>query len=324
MAYSSPPKKIQGQAQGGQWWSYFQALRPRQWTKNLLIFAAPLFAFELLAPSLLRAGLACLLFCGVSSSFYLINDIVDVKADRQHPVKCNRPIAAGRVPIPVAIAMAIGLLVAGLLLGWAIAPALGGVLWGYALLQLAYNWKLKRLPIFDLTAIALGFVLRAVAGAAATGVSLSPWFILCTALLALFLAVEKRKAELRLADLKGITPRSVLRRYSLPLLHRMENTVSTGAFVSYALWSAGPSLDGASTPWMMLTLPFVLVGIFRYQLLSDPDEIARRQDLGSEAGGKTERPEEVLLGDLGILLTVLGWIVSCLLILLAKQQGWIA
>jgi decaprenyl-phosphate phosphoribosyltransferase len=302
---------------------YLAALRPRQWTKNLVVFAAPLFSFNLNVQSLLGALLALVLFSCASSGFYLINDIVDVKSDRQHPVKCNRPIAAGLVSIPTAWIMAATLLGGALVVGWLKSPKLGITLSAYALLQIAYNLKLKRVVILDIGAIAAGFVLRAYAGGAATKIAISPWFLLCTAMLALFLAVEKRKAELRLLSLRGGTTRSVLKRYSLPLLHRMENVVTTGTVVTYALWSSGPAVRGASTSWMLLTLPFVLYGIFRYQLISDPQEIECDRQTGIEQGGRSERPDEVLLRDLPILLTVVGWIITCLGILLLKHQGWI-
>jgi 4-hydroxybenzoate polyprenyltransferase len=300
---------------------YLKALRPRQWTKNLVVFAAPLFDFSINLPTLLGTLLSFILFCCASSSFYLLNDIADVESDRKHPVKCKRPIAAGLVSIPVAFGMALILLIGALIIGWMRSPALGATISGYAVLQVAYNLRLKRMVILDIGAIATGFVLRAYAGAAATGITLSPWFLLCTAMLALFLGVEKRKAELRLVSLNGGKTRAVLKRYSLPLLNRMENVVTTGAVVSYALWSSGPIVHGASTAWMLLTLPFVLYGVFRYQLLSDPEEIARRNDIGLEVGGKSERPEEVLLTDLAILITVLGWILTCFAILLLQHQG---
>jgi 4-hydroxybenzoate polyprenyltransferase len=250
--------------------AYMKALRPRQWTKNLIVFAAPLFAFSINLQSLLGSLLAFALFCGASSSFYLINDLVDVEADRQHPVKSQRPIASGLVSIPVAIGMAVLLLGSALTLSWLRTPQLGASITAYALLQVAYNLRLKRMVILDIGAIATGFVLRAFGGAAATGVVLSSWFLLCTAMLALFLGIEKRKAELRLTQLKGSTPRSVLKRYSLPMLNRMENVVTSSTIVTYALWSSGPYMRGASTSWMLLTIPFLLYGIFRYQLLSDP------------------------------------------------------
>jgi decaprenyl-phosphate phosphoribosyltransferase len=301
---------------------YMTALRPRQWTKNLVVFAAPLFAFSINLESFLSSLLAFILFCCASSGFYLINDITDVKSDRQHPIKAQRPIAAGLVGVNGAKAMAATLLGSALIIGWWHTPQLGAAIAAYALLQIAYNLRLKRMAILDIGAIAAGFVLRALAGAAATGIILSTWFILCTAMLALFLGIEKRKAELRLTQIKGSEPRAVLKRYSLPLLNRMENVVTTGTVVTYALWSSGPNLHGAKTSWMLVTLPFVMYGIFRYQLLSDPDEIANRSD-NLEQGGRSERPEEVLLKDASILVTVVGWILTCFAILWFKQQGLI-
>jgi decaprenyl-phosphate phosphoribosyltransferase len=170
------------------------AMRPRQWTKNLIIFAAVLFAFRLEPEAWISSMVAFSLFCCLSSSFYLLNDVADVKADRLHPVKCKRPIAAGSVPIPVAIVMAILLLAGSLGLGLWYSTSLGLILSAYAAMQVAYNLKLKRTVILDVLAIAMGFVLRACAGSVAADVALSPWFLLCTAMLALFLGVEKRKA----------------------------------------------------------------------------------------------------------------------------------
>ncbi len=303
---------------------YLAALRPRQWTKNLIVFAAPLFAFQINLPSFLGSLLAFVLFCCTSSSFYLFNDIADIESDRQHPTKCKRPIAAGKVSIPAAIAIAVVLLANAITLGWLQSPSLGITLTGYTLLQTAYNLQLKHTVILDIIAIATGFILRAYAGAAATGIVISPWFLICTAMLALFLAVEKRKAELRLSkSRRGSKTRSVLNCYSLPLLLRMESTVTTGTVLTYALWSSGPQINGdeASTPWMLLTLPFVLYGIFRYQLLSDPREIARRSAASLEKGGQTERPEEILLKDVPILFTVITWVLTIFVILLLKHQG---
>lgn len=301
--------------------SLLKALRPRQWTKNLIVFAAPLFAFSLNLESLTGSLLAFGLFCSVSSSFYVLNDIVDIESDRQHPVKCKRPIASGKVRIPVALVTALSLLSLALIIGWWRSPWLGTTIVGYAFLQLAYNLRLKHIVILDIIAIATGFVLRAYAGAAATNIYLSSWFLLCTAMLALFLGVEKRKAELRLTEIKGGKTRSVLRRYSMPLLTRMESIVTNGAVLSYAIWSSGPNVGGASTPWMLLTFPFVIYGIFRYQLLSDPEEINRRSKSEDISGGESERPEEILLTDIPILLTVVAWIITSCAILFFKHQS---
>jgi decaprenyl-phosphate phosphoribosyltransferase len=300
--------------------SYVRALRPRQWTKNLIVFAAPLFAFNITVSSILSGFLAFILFCCASSSFYLINDIIDVESDRRHPIKCKRPIASGAVSVSAAIVLAAILLGFALLAGWWKAYGLGAAILGYALLQVAYNLKLKHKVIVDVVAIAAGFIFRAVGGAAATDITLSHWFLLCTAMLALFLGIEKRKAELRLSEISGKKSRKVLERYSLPLLSRMESVVTNGTIITYALWSSGPAVSGASTPWMMLTIPCVLYGVFRYQLLSDPEEI-RRRNTGLEAGGKTERPEEILLGDKPLFISVLSWIGIVFVILLLESKG---
>lgn len=300
---------------------YIAALRPHQWTKNLIVFAAPLFAFEISELAILRSFLAFLLFCCASSSFYLINDIADVESDRRHPVKCKRPIAAGVVSIPVALSMAVVLLGGAIFIGWWESPLLGSIVLGYALLQVAYNLKLKHTAILDVVAIATGFVLRACAGAAVNHITLSTWFLLCTAMLALFLGIEKRKAELRVAATHGGKTRAVLQQYSIDLLTRMESVVTTSIVMSYALWSSGPQVQGASTPWMFATVPFVIYGVFRYQLLSNPRKGDRYRDANWERGKRTERPDEVLLTDKPILFTVIGWIVSIFTILLLEHQG---
>jgi 4-hydroxybenzoate polyprenyltransferase len=295
--------------------SHWLALRPRQWTKNLLVFVAPLFAFAINGQTLLGSLLAFGLFCATSSSFYLVNDILDVEADRRHPTKCNRPIVAGLVKIPVAIAMAALLMGSALIIGWITVPLLGLTLLSYVGLQIAYNVRLKQTPIFDVIAIAMGFIFRAIAGGVVNGFVLSPWFLLCTAMISLFLGIEKRKAELHLSKLGVGKTRKVLKRYSMALLNRMESTVTTGTVMSYALWSSGPVVNGASTAWMMLTLPFVMYGIFRYQLLSEPSADPR-----DSASLLSERPEEVLLQDRPILFTVVGWAVTVFAILWLKTE----
>jgi decaprenyl-phosphate phosphoribosyltransferase len=297
------------------------ACRPRQWTKNLLVFAAPLFAFKIQPQVWGSALLSGVCFCALSSAIYLVNDLMDREVDRQHPRKRYRPIAAGWVSPRQAIAAA--LLLAGSSLGLAafLNLALMLVLLTYGLIQVAYTLRLKRLPLLDICCISAGFLLRAVAGGVAAGLLLSPWFLLTVGLLALFLAIEKRKAELRLSQASGAVTRSVLERYSLPLLLRLESMVSTSAFMSYALWSAGPALKGAPSSLMLVTLPFVLVGIFRYQLLSDPDEAERRQNWG--LGTSTERPEDILLRDGGIQLAILGWLITVVAVSCAYHLHWV-
>jgi len=286
-----------------------RACRPRQWSKNLLVFAAPMFAFRFQSVELWWAvAVSLMCFCLLSSAVYLLNDSLDVEADRMHPRKRYRPIAAGLVSVPQALLTSLGFVILSLLLGLTVALPLAAVLLLYLVIQLAYCFRLKREPLLDLFCIASGFLLRAVGGGVAAQLTLSPWFLLTVGLLALFLAVEKRKAELNLAEETGVLTRSVLTRYSIPLLLRLETLVATSAFISYSLWAAGPALNGASTSWMLLTVPFVLVGIFRYQLLSDPQEAQRRRHSLEVSGVTTESPEEILFADQGIRLTVLAWL----------------
>ena len=280
-----------------------RACRPRQWTKNLLVFAAPLFSFRLDNWSVWSdAFVAMVCFCLISSSIYLLNDVLDIKSDREHSFKRFRPIASGMVSIEQALLTSMLTSVVSLTMASFISLKLSGLILTYALIQVGYCLRFKHEPLLDLFCIASGFLLRAMAG----DVYLSPWFLLTISLLALFLAVEKRKAELRVFQEKGVRTRLVLARYSFPLLFRLESLLSTSAFMSYALWAAGPSLNGASTSWMLLTLPFVLVGIFRYQLLSDPEESDRRSLMYPNRS--SENPEEILLGDRGIRFTLFGWL----------------
>lgn len=298
---------------------WLAACRPRQWPKNALVFAAPLFAFRFDALVWSRAAVALVAFCLISSAIYLLNDCLDVQADRVHPSKRHRPIAAGLVGEPQALATAAGLALFSLAVAASIATSLAAVVLLYGLIQVGYCLQLKRMPLLDLFCIASGFLLRAIAGAVAAALPASPWFLLTVGLLALFLAIEKRKAELRLVQERGGSTRQVLERYSLPLLLRLESLVSTSAFISYALWAAGPALNGAHTSWMLLTVPFVLVGLFRYQLLSDPEEAERRRQWAPERSSET--PEEILLGDPGIQLTLAGWLFTTALIGLLVRSG---
>jgi decaprenyl-phosphate phosphoribosyltransferase len=301
--------------------SLIAACRPRQWTKNLLVYASALFSFLGDPRIWLNSTVALISFCLISSAIYLVNDVLDVEADRAHPSKCRRPIASGQLPVGLALVAAVVLCGVSLSLALSVSPALSGVILAYALIQLAYCLRLKREPLLDLFCIASGFLLRALAGLVATGLGNSPWFLLCIGLLALFLAVEKRKAELRVSLDRGVVTRRVLQRYSLPLLQRLESLVSSSAFMAYALWSSGPGLNGASTSWMLLTVPFVLVGIFRYQLLSDPEEAERRSLLDPEQ--TTEKPEEILLGDQGIHLVLIGWLVTLCGVGISHRLGWL-
>jgi 4-hydroxybenzoate polyprenyltransferase len=266
----------------------FKAMRPHHWVKNVVVLAAPLFALALDLGSLLRIGWAFVAFSMTASAFYLINDVRDIEEDRKHPVKQHRPIAAGLVSIPLALSTAAVLLTSGVVGSYVVAPWLALTIGAYAFIQAGYNLGLKEQPIIDIMVIAGGFVLRALGGAAAAGVPASGWFILCIGLLAFFLGIEKRKAELREVGEEEET-RSVLQEYSLSWLRRMESVVTSSALMSYALWT----LKGADTQWMLLTLPFVGYSIFRYQRLSEL--------------GEGQTPEEILVSDNEMLVSVLLW-----------------
>ena len=273
------------------------ALRPRQWVKNLLVFAAPLFAFVTDPGELLRVVGAFLSFCAVSSAVYLVNDWFDLERDRLHPNKRQRPLASGQISTSAAILVAILLGIAGLGLAFRISISLVLVLGAYILIQLAYNLVLKRVLILDIMSIASGFVLRAVAGGFAALVELSPWFLFCVALLAFYVGLQKRKSELiRMSDI-GVTTRRVLTEYSIPYLEQAETALLSSILMTYALWT----IQGAPTAWIMLSVPFVLYGLLRYQYLSGQEIV--------------ERPEEVIFRDRPMLINLLLWSLTCFAIL---------
>ena len=291
---------------------YLFAFRPRQWTKNLIVFAAPFFNFEFRSEIWFSASYAFIIFCMISSSVYLINDSLDIEVDKKHPEKRLRPIASGKVSISKARTLSTALFCLSFYFSWQISSLLTLIILLYFFIQIIYCFKLKNQPILDIFCIASGFLLRGIAGLVAAFLPISPWFLITIGLSALFLVIEKRKAELRLAIEKKLFTRKVLERYSLPLLLRLESCVSTSSFVTYSLWASGPTLGGAKSPWMMLTIPFVLFGIFRYQFISDPEEANRLKV--SKPLINCEKPEEILLSDLGIRITILGWILTTLII----------
>ena len=295
--------------------------RPRQWTKNLLIFAASLFTFKFNFSYWTFSTQAFICFCFISSAVYTLNDILDRDSDKKHKSKKFRPIASGRLPLKIAIIYTLILTLISLSLSIFINKLLFLIVLGYLLIQIAYCFGLKKQPILDIFCIAFGFILRALAGIIFTDVLPSHWFLLSIGFLALFLAIEKRKAELRISLNTGVVTRKVLMRYSLPLLQRLESLVACSSLMTYTLWSSGPSLNGAGTSWMLLSVPFVLVGIFRYQLLSDPEEFERRKL--NYPTRTTESPEDILLEDNGIRLCITGWLITVLVIGISNQYSLI-
>jgi 4-hydroxybenzoate polyprenyltransferase len=276
------------------------SLRPRQWTKNLLLFAGIVFAAKTGDASRWIDALAAFAaYCAASSASYLVNDVRDAAHDRAHPVKRSRPIARGEVSPRFALALA-GVLLAvsvALLAPLGLAPVL--FLAAFLALQAAYTLELKHVVLLDVMTIGGLFVIRAAAGASAVDVRISPWLLLCTALLALFLALAKRRGELVLVGAEATPGRPVLEGYSLALVDQLVTVVAASTVISYCLYT----FTARGSKAMMITIPFVLFGVFRYLLL------IHRHDLGEE-------PEEVLLRDLPILLCIAGW-AACAAIILA-------
>jgi 4-hydroxybenzoate polyprenyltransferase len=282
---------------------YIRLLRPKQWLKNLFVFAALVFSRNAFDKDLLGLTVAAFfLFCILSSGVYVLNDIMDQERDRSHPVKKNRPIAAGRISVGMAWLYGSLLLAAALAGSFLVAPALGVVSLFYLLLMLAYSLYLKELVILDVFTIAAGFILRVVAGAAATGVYLSPWLILCTAFLALFLALGKRRHELQLLSASAGEHRPALENYSLVFIDQMVAVAASATILSYSLYT----FLAPTSQLFMVTIPFVIYGLFRYLF------VVYRQDGGGA-------PEEVLLRDRPLQMTVLLWIIACFLILYLEE-----
>jgi 4-hydroxybenzoate polyprenyltransferase len=283
--------------------------RPRQWTKNVVLFAGLIFARRFDDPQFIAASaFAFLLFCLLSSGVYFLNDLADLENDRLHPRKRNRPLAAGRIGRGPVIAAAVVSLAAGIGLAFVLKPVFGVIALAYLLLNLAYSAGLKRVVILDVLAIAIGFVLRAVAGVEALPerVEISPWLLVCTFFLALFLAIGKRRAELANRD-GAPASRPVLGEYSLPLLDQMIAIVTSGTVIGYSIYTVNPStVEKYDTQALVYTIPFVVFGIFRYLFL-----VYRR-----EGGGN---PSEVLITDAPILATVVLWAASVFVILSAVR-----
>ena len=292
--------------------SLFKSCRPKQWSKNFLIFAVILFSFIFNKLVFINCFLGFISFCCISSAIYLFNDIKDISKDKLHPQKKFRPIANGNLPINLATKSSLFLGLISLIFGYLISFKFLLIIIIYMIIQIAYCLRLKKEPILDVLCIASGFMLRALSGVTASGIGFSPWFILTISLLALFLAVEKRKAELNFYIKESILTREILNKYTLPLLERYENLLATSTFISYSLWAAGPSLNGAQSSWMLLSIPFVLIGIFRYQFISD-----NQISIIRKANGKyisTENPELILLHDRGIQFSIIGWLITIIFV----------
>ncbi|OMQ14755.1 decaprenyl-phosphate phosphoribosyltransferase [Modestobacter sp. VKM Ac-2676] len=280
---------------GSRPWGYVRALRPRQWLKNVLVFAAPLAAGRVFDPDVLVPTIvAFLLFCVSASGVYLVNDSIDVEEDRRHPKKRYRPIAAGLVPRPLAVALALVLFAVALVTAVLLTrPALAAVLGSYVVIQLAYCLFLKNQPVIDLAVVASGFLLRGIAGGVAAGLFLSQWFLLVAAFGSLFMVAGKRYSELVLVGDEAAT-RKTLREYSASYLRFVWSLSAGVAVTAYSLWAFEMVRNQDGIPWATISIaPFVLA-ILRY---------ARDVDKGS-AGA----PEEIVMHDRVLLVLGALWV----------------
>ncbi len=268
---------------------FLRALRPKQWSKNVLLFAALLFAERMTDPQAIRSSvLGFLCFCLLSSSGYVVNDIRDVAADRNHPKKRLRPIAAGQFSVPGAWALAAACLLIGLGGAFALNGPFGLAAAVYLVTTFSYSMFLKHTVLLDVMLIAAGFLVRAVAGALVIGVEASPWFVTCIGFGSLFLGLNKRLAELRLLDGDAGAHREVLQEYSDELLRQLITITTACTLLSYAVFT----FLGEHNKNLMLTLPFVLYGMFRYLWLV-------------EFKGEGGEPETVLLQDRPLQVSIL-------------------
>jgi 4-hydroxybenzoate polyprenyltransferase len=287
----------------------FKGLRPKQWIKNLLVFAGFVFTmnqrWRLFSPTmwsfLERSAAAFALFSLLSSSIYLLNDVLDVEKDRQHPTKRNRPIASGALRPGVAVAVALLLMPTCLFAGYLLSPMFAAVAAAYLIMQFGYIFFLKEVVLLDVFILAIGFVMRAVSGAVAIGVEISPWLYTVTLLGALFLGLCKRRSELVLLDRGASGHRKILELYTPSLLDSLISIVASSTVMAYSLYTfTSPKQSGNNL--MMLTIPFVIFGLFRYVFLAH----------SRNAGGS---PEEVFLRDRPLIGTMVLWIATTGLIL---------
>jgi len=276
------------------WFLIFRTMRPRQWTKNLLVFAALIFSQNLFNTSMLRdSTIAFVIFCLLSGSVYTLNDLLDIKQDRLHPKKSKRPLASGKLKPASAIIAGLLLVTLSLANAFWLNTNFGLIALSYFILQIAYSTILKHVVILDVLAVSIGFVLRAIAGAEVIDVPISSWLLVCTILLALFLSLGKRRHEILLLEENAANHRKILYEYSPGLLDQMISVVTASTVVAYALYTmSAETITKFQTDNLKYTIPFVLYGIFRYLYL-----IHQRSEGGS--------PEKILLNDKPLLINII-------------------
>ncbi|HOU13260.1 MAG TPA: decaprenyl-phosphate phosphoribosyltransferase [Anaerolineae bacterium] len=283
--------------------AFLRTMRPKQWIKNGVIFAALVFDEKLLKWQYLwPTVVGFVLFCLVSGVVYTINDIVDLEKDRQHPKKRNRPLAAGQLSSRLALGLAVGITVVSLILGVLLNPVFAAILAGYLVLQIAYSFYLKHIVLLDVIAIAAGFVLRVAAGIPLVDAErFSPWLFICMTLLSLFLGLGKRRGELVQLGGEAANHRASLEDYNLALLDHLLSVVTASFILAYALYTfSAPNLP--ADYWMMLTIPFVIYALFRYLYLI-------------HVRGTTLAPDEVVLTDRPLQVDFVLWGLTSVLIL---------
>ena len=279
------------------------SLRPRQWAKNLFVFAGVIFSQQLFTAQAWRAVGAFALFCALSGAIYLLNDVADAEKDRLHPTKRRRPVASGALSRGHALEIGLALLSASVVVSFGLGVPFGLVAVAYGVLLTAYSVWLKHLVILDVLTVAVGFVLRAVAGAVAVGAGISGWLLICTVLIALFLALGKRRHEYLTLKGAAAAHRPILAEYSEGFIDQMIAVVTASAVTAYALYTMSPeTVAKFHTRLLPLTLPFVLYGIFRYLYL-----LYRR-----ELGGN---PSDLVLSDRALLVNTTLWMAAVLVLI---------
>jgi 4-hydroxybenzoate polyprenyltransferase len=281
-----------------------ESLRPKQWIKNFLVFAGILFSKNLFnSPMLLDVISAFFIFCLSSGVIYIINDIADVEKDRLNPLKANRPIASGRLKVRDAKIVVAILLPICLVISYSMGLEFFLVVISYILLQILYSFYLKNIPILDIFSISLGSVLRVVGGVVVINVEISSWLFICTILLALFLAISKRRYELIALDQEAKNHRKVLAEYSPNLLDQMISVVTTSLLVTYTMYTISEeTVTRFGTKYLVFTVPFVLYGIFRYLYLMYQKGF----------GGS---PESAIISDRPLMINVILWIIIVLILI---------
>lgn len=289
--------------------SLVKVARPIHWVKNLSVFAALIFTGHLYQTLPFgRVFLAFIVFCLITSATYIINDIFDAKLDRLHPIKKNRPIASGKLPISIALTEAVVLAILAISISSSLGTLFSYIIWGYLILQILYSFSLKNIPILDILIIATGFILRIYAGALVINAHLSVWFLLCVISVALFLASGKRRAELNIVEKTTEVTRKSLTHYNKDLLNSYVTMFGNAAWVSWAIFTFFESPRASLNVWLflaelsktttvgkllMITIPVVIFGIMRYEYLIFED--------------RSEAPEKILLTDKALVFTVILW-----------------